>query len=266
MNKITLGTRRSTQSDFTMRFVKLATVLLLGTSMVGAFSSDTLATEQKRVDLVELFTSQGCSSCPPADHFLGELAQRKNVIALTLPVSYWDHLGWKDTLAKKAYNERQRDYAASRGDREIYTPQMVVNGISHAVGSRPDAVETSLVKTRTLLRKSSVPVSMKNGSLDIIAQVGAAPEGGLFRSGTVWLAFYSAAVNVDIQRGENYGRKITYSNVVRYLVPAGRWDGAAATYTVKRPQDEKVDGCAAVLQADENKAVLGAAQLEGAEY
>lgn len=256
MDKVLLEKRRPNK-----RFVFLTATLLLGANIVWSHASDVLATEQKRMDMVELFTSQGCSSCPPADQFLGELAQRKNIIALTLPVSYWDHLGWRDTLAKKEFNERQRDYANARGDREIYTPQMVVNGISHAVGSRPDAVEASMKKSHESLIKHSVPVSVKNGGMEVVAEVGQAPNGGSFRSGILWLAFYSTNVNVDIQRGENYGRKITYSNVVRHLVAAGRWNGEAASYTVARPKDDKVDGCAAFLQADKNKAVLGAAQL-----
>lgn len=261
MDKILLGTSRLTKSDFVMRFNYLATIILLSVSIAAPFASDALATEQKRMDLVELFTSQGCSSCPPADHFLGELAQRKNVVALTLPVSYWDHLGWKDTLAKDTHNQRQRDYAAARGDREIYTPQMVVNGISHVVGSRPGAVDATLEKTRKSLMGDSVPVAVQSDGSEITAQIGDAPEGGNFRSGTVWFAFYTSGVNVDIQRGENYGRKITYSNVVRYLMPAGRWEGQPASFSVTRPKDDKVDGCAAFLQADKNKAVLGAAQL-----
>src|ERR687884_289212 len=85
--------------------------------------------------VVELFTSQGCSSCPPADAMLGELARRPDVIALSLPVDYWDYLGWKDTLAQPAFSARQRAYAGARGDRQVYTPQVIVNGATPCVGS-----------------------------------------------------------------------------------------------------------------------------------
>lgn len=215
----------------------------------------------KRMDVLELFTSQGCSSCPPADELLGSYAKRSDVVALSFPVSYWDHLGWKDTLAKDSFNQRQRSYAKMRGDREIYTPQLIVNGLIHAVGSHRGAVEAALKKTGPRLDKAWVPVSLSYAGGDVRLDAGAAPAGSTERSGTLWLVFYSDAITVPIRRGENHGREITYTNVVRQLLPAGAWDGKPARYDVKIPHAFPFDGCAALLQSDTTSMVLGAAKM-----
>jgi hypothetical protein len=230
-------------------------------SLLGGFFHGAAAGEQKRLDVLELFTSQGCSSCPPADVLLQQFSQRDNVLALSFPVNYWDHLGWRDTLAKDAYNERQRDYAAARGDREIYTPQIVVNGIAHAVGSQKSAIEAAIAQTGRQLHAAWVPVSLECGGGDAQLKAGDAPAGSEFRSGKLWLALYSNSVTVDIGRGENYGRDITYTNVVRHLVPAGNWEGREARYKVKIPQGASFDGCAALLQSDKSHAMLGASAV-----
>src|SRR5208282_3033617 len=110
--------------------------------------------------LVELFTSQGCSSCPAADKLLGELAGDPSLVALSVPVDYWDYLGWKDTLASSGHSARQRAYAHGRGDREVYTPQIVVNGVTHVLGSDHTAVERAITLTDRNVAVMSVPVLM----------------------------------------------------------------------------------------------------------
>ena len=167
-------------------------------------------------------------------------------------------LGWRDTLAKDAYNERQRDYAAARGDREIYTPQMVVNGLAHAVGSQKSAIEAAMARTDRQLRGASGSRLARMWRQRRPAQGRSAPPGSEFRSGKLWLACYSNSVTVDIGRGENTGREITYTNVVRHLIPAGNWDGHEARYKVKIPQGPHFDSCAALLQSDKTHAMLGA--------
>ena len=214
--------------------------------------------------MLELFTSQGCSSCPPDDLLLGQFARRDNVLALSFPVNYWDHLGWRDTLAKDAYNERQRAYAGARGDRDIFTPQVVVNGVIHAVGSQKSAIEAAMAKTSRQLRDAWVPVTLECGGGDAKLQAGNAPAGSEFRSGKLWLVFYSNSVKVDIGRGENHVREITYTNVVRQLIPAGNWDGRETRYQVKIPQGTRFDGCAALLQAEKTQAVIGASIVAAA--
>lgn len=231
-----------------------AAVVLAATS-----SSTTSAGEAKRLNVLELFTSQGCSSCPPADKLLAELSKRDNVLALSFPVSYWDHLGWKDTLAKDAYNDRQRAYAESRGDRQIYTPQLVVNGVTHAVGSNRSEIEAAMTTTGEGLRNMSVPVSATSSGNTVQVETGAAPEGSTAKSAKVWLAFYDKSVSVNIGRGENHGRKVAYTNVVRELKMAGEWTGEPAHYTIEIPRGTAADGCAVLLQSDNNYAMLGAA-------
>ena len=112
-----------------------------------------------RARVIELFTSQGCSSCPPADKLLGELARDPSLIALSLPVDYWDYLGWKDTLALHGHSDRQRAYAQARGDREVYTPQVVVNGVVHVLGSDKAAIEHAIAQTRA---QSSAAVACRS--------------------------------------------------------------------------------------------------------
>ncbi len=243
------------------RFVGFITGIFLGSIVLATFISPSWAGDQKRMDVLELFTSQGCSSCPPADVLLQQFSKRDDVLTLSFPVSYWDHLGWKDTLAKDAFNERQRNYADARGDREIYTPQLVVNGMVHAVGSQRSAIEAAMKKSASLLEKSWVPVSLSLAGGNVQLDVGDAPENGAFRSGRMWLACYSNAVTVDIGRGENNGREITYTNVVRQLLPAGSWDGRAARYDVPIPRGAAFDACAGFLQSDKSHAMLGAAKV-----
>jgi hypothetical protein len=229
--------------------------LLLG---VSGFVS---AEQQRHTNVLELFTSQGCSSCPPADALLKTLSTQDNIIALTMPVNYWDHLGWKDTLAKDAFTKRQYEYAKTRGDREIYTPQLVVNGIAHVVGSRPDAIDTAIRNTDRLLGPFSVAMSLDLDAGRIELTAGAAPEGSSYRSGKIWVACYSKSVDVAIKQGENTGRKIAYTNVVRALIPAGDWTGEATKLKVDMPSSTEFDGVAVFLQADDSHAIIGAVQI-----
>jgi hypothetical protein len=236
----------------------------VGLALVGlifgsaAMAEDKVLTQDPApITVLELFTSQGCSSCPPADALLAKMAKQRGILALTMPVNYWDYLGWKDTLATDNFTKRQRGYAEARGDHEIYTPQLIVNGLVHVVGSRPDAIAAAIERTGRMVKASQVPLEIEDQGDEVVVRVGPARKDGDYRSGTVWLALYTPAVNVDIRRGENYGRTITYTNVVRQLLAAGHWNGEAASFRVKRPGAEH-DSCAAFLQADESSAIIGA--------
>ena len=110
--------------------------------------------------MIELFTSQGCSSCPAADKLLGELAHDPSLVVMSLPVDYWDYLGWKDTLALPGHTNRQRAYSKARGDREVYTPQVVVNGVTHVLGSDKDAIDQAIAQTRKREGDARAPVSL----------------------------------------------------------------------------------------------------------
>ena len=142
------------QNAKSQRFTLLAGAALLS---FGVLAPSAMASQngtgkaQKMKAVIELFTSQGCSSCPPADKLLESYIKRKDVIALTMPVDYWDYLGWKDTLASPHYSARQRSYARSRGDRNVYTPQIVINGTTHAIGSDRQAINRLIKVTNARL-------------------------------------------------------------------------------------------------------------------
>jgi len=181
--------------------------------------------------VVELFTSQGCSSCPAADKLLGELARDPSVLTLSLAVDYWDYLGWKDTLALHGHSSRERAYAEARGDREVYTPQVVVNGIVPVLGSDKDAIEAAIAQTRRSAEPLSLPVTMTIADGKVIVQVADAADAE-HRSAEVWLCPVTGKVTVTVQRGENNGHTLTYTNVVRRWVKLGDWSGKAQTYTI----------------------------------
>ncbi|MFV2091556.1 MAG: DUF1223 domain-containing protein [Hyphomicrobiales bacterium] len=214
---------------------------------------------------MELFTSQGCSSCPPADEYLGVLAKRKGILALTLPVDYWDFLGWKDTLASPAFTKRQRAYAGSRKDRNVYTPQMVINGRVHAIGSYRDEVEASLKSTQSDFDAMRVKIDVELDGNRLKINVGEGPASGTpVKDATVWLALYSREEKVNIGRGENTGREITYYNVVRKLVPIGMWSGDAKEFSLPRKDvlQPDYDGCAVIVQAGDTGPIYGVATIE----
>ncbi|HEV7878672.1 DUF1223 domain-containing protein [Bradyrhizobium sp.] len=182
--------------------------------------------------VVELFTSQGCSSCPAADRVLGELAKDPNVIALSLPIDYWDYLGWKDTLADSRFSARQKAYSQMRGDRDVYTPQVVVNGSAHVIGSDRAKIEGAMDVTKKADGVMSVPVSMTLSGKQINVSVAASNKGPSARHGEVWICSVSKSVPIKIGRGENRGKEITYYNVVRNLLKVGDWNGNAGSWTV----------------------------------
>src|ERR1700749_2448264 len=172
------------------------------------------ATAEPRA-VVELFTSQGCSSCPPADKVIGELAKDPSIIALSMPIDYWDYLGWKDTLADSRYSARQKAYSRMRGDRDVYTPQVVVNGEAHAIGSDLPGIERAIDVTRESDGVMSVPVSMKLSGKQIMVSVAAANGAPGATHAEVWICSISKAVPISIGRVEKRGRDLTYKSVLR---------------------------------------------------
>jgi hypothetical protein len=259
------STTNNEGSTGSLRIRKLsafAASALMACGMLSGFgSSDAAAEPQKQMHVLELFTSQGCSSCPPADELLKDLAKRDDVIALSFPVSYWDYLGWKDTLAKEEYNKRQKVYAKKRGDREIYTPQLIVNGMTHVVGSRPEAIDAAMKLTTEKLKNAHVPVTVEVADGKATVTAGSAPEGSARRDGLLSVICFSKSVEVEIGRGENTGREVTYTNVAREIIPAGKWRGSNVQYTVDLPPSRFYDGVAALLQENESAAMLGASAV-----
>jgi hypothetical protein len=232
----------------------------LGALVIAALAGQAAASPAPKV-VIELFTSQGCSSCPPADEFLGELARRPEIVALSLPVDYWDYLGWKDTLAQPAFTARQRAYASARNDKQVYTPQMVVNGVKPIVGSDRLKVESLVAKW---LNNGALPVKVGVSETASAVTVEIASSAGT-PSGEVWLMPVARSREVAIGRGENKGRTITYFNVVRGMVKLGDWSGQPARFEVPmrkaRPGDAETY-VVLVQVADESKpgAILGAAK------
>ena len=223
--------------------------------------------------VIELFTSQGCSSCPPADKLMGEYARDPSVIVMSLAVDYWDYLGWKDTLAASGHSNRQRAYAKMRGDRQIYTPQAVIDGAVHALGSDKAAIERAIRQARDqggrdqvrdLGAPLSLPVKLERTGDKITVTVAAGKdEKG---QAEVWLCPITKLVPVTIAKGENSGQTVTYNNVVRRWIKLGDWSGKAETYTVSLSdfQNGTIDTAAVLVQhgaASAPKLMLGAAQI-----
>jgi len=213
--------------------------------------------------VIELFTSQGCSSCPPADKLIAEYSRDPSVVALTLAVDYWDYLGWKDTLAMSGHSNRQRAYAKARGDRQVYTPQAVVDGALHALGSDKAAIERAIKQAREQ-NALALPVTVERAGDKVTVTVPASE--GEKGPAEVWLCPISKSVSVTIGRGENTGHTITYSNVVRRWIKLGDWTGKAETYSVPVAdfQNGSIDSAAVLVQsgvASSPKVMLGAAQV-----
>jgi hypothetical protein len=213
--------------------------------------------------VVELFTSQGCSSCPPADKIVGELAKDPNVIALSMPIDYWDYLGWKDTLADSRFSARQKAYSHVRGDRNLYTPQMIVNGSAQVIGSDRAAIDGAIKTTSKAEGVMSVPVTLTLSGKLINVSVEASKVATAGR-GEVWLCSVSKAVPISIGRGENRGQQLTYYNVVRNLVKVGDWNGGAGSWTIplENISRDGIDAAVVYVQdgsRDKPGAMLGAA-------
>ncbi len=198
--------------------------------------------------VIELFTSQGCSSCPPADKLLGELANDPSLVTISLPVDYWDYLGWKDTLGDARNTERQRAYARGRGDRQVYTPQAVVNGAVHAVGSDKAEIDGALAQTRRDAATLSVPVSVSMAGSELVIDVAGKENSS---AAEVWIYGVASAVPVAVGRGENRGRTVTYHNVARRWLKLGDWIGKPMNWKVQLSQitAEGVDSAAVFVQA-----------------
>jgi hypothetical protein len=212
--------------------------------------------------LIELFTSQGCSSCPAADKLLGEFAGDSSLVAISDPIDYWDYLGWKDTLASPAHSARQRAYARVRGDRQVYTPQVVINGVVHALGSDRAAIERAIAQTRRNALIMSLPVSMALNGSQLSIDVQAAKDEKA--AGEVWLCPISKAISVKIGRGENHGHTVTYHNVVRHWIKLGDWTGKVTSWNVPITElkSEDVDSAVVMIQSgthDKPGVILGSA-------
>jgi hypothetical protein len=245
-------------------------LLALGAIMAMPMFAATATTAAKAGDthgVIELFTSQGCSSCPPADRIASALARQPDMVVLSMPVDYWDYLGWKDTLANPIFTKRQKAYAAARGDRNIYTPQMVVNGLVHVVGSDEAAINVAMRETQGQRGVLSVPVAIAAEGGSYKVSLGQSPG----KTGEIWLLSTQSHADVAIGRGENTGHSVSYTNVVRTMKKLGTYSGSAQALTLSADDvaGPNTDGFAVIVQSVENGqpgAMLGAAVLSPARH
>ena len=216
-----------------------------------------MAHADPRPAVVELFTSEGCNSCPPAEAYVGELAGRNDVLALAFHVDYWDDLGWRDRFGLSQSVERQRAYARSLRLSSVYTPEIVIDGRADYVGSNRVGIGNALKETR-----EGVPVtlSVANGEADVRLGPGEKALHGKEAGGDVVLVAYLRKAVSAIGRGENAGRTLDEYNIVRAVVPLGRWNGGAQEFHAKLaslPQD--ATDVAVLVQSPGQGAVVGAA-------
>lgn len=198
---------------------KTSPILAVAAVLLSAGAASSAPPAQPVV--VELFTSQGCSSCPPADVALAQVADRPDVIALSFGVTYWDNLGWKDTFARREFTERQRAYAQRMGHAP-YTPEVIAGGRADSVGNSRSIIEGLIARARG---PAATSITADLDSADVAA--GVAPRGGA----DVWLVRYDPrTVRVPVRAGENTGKTLPIRNVVRSLTRLGQWDGAAASF------------------------------------
>ena len=226
--------------------------LLTLLSFVGLFNASQAVAQNGPV-VVELFTSQGCSSCPPADAMLHDLANRDGVIALALHVDYWDYIGWKDVFGRPEHSARQHAYARAAKAKTVYTPQMVIGGVDHVIGSRPMQVMDALQAHSRQGNPFDVNLTRRGDSVIINAAPG---MGGDY---VVQLVRYTPEATVAIARGENAGRNLSYVNIVTSWEMIGRWDGrsALAMQAVAAGENPIV----VIVQSATNGPIVGAAEL-----
>jgi hypothetical protein len=211
--------------------------------------------------VIELFTSQGCSYCPRADQLLAAMAREPDVVAVSFPVDYWDFIGWRDTLASPAFSARQKAYAAARGEAQVYTPQVIVNGLAGVAGGNRDEIEQAIKDAKGLDGALTVPMRLSQADGHYLVEVA---EGGGGPAG-VFVLRVARASTVHIQRGENAGRVVTYTNVVRAIDKLGDWTGETATFDMPGATRDG-EGFIVLVQKgtpERPGAILAAAKTEG---
>ena len=220
--------------------------------------ADSAPTPTSSPTVLELFTSQGCSSCPAADRLLGDYAVRGDTIALSFHVDYWDYIGWKDTFATKSSTGRQRGYGQSLSQRHLYTPEIVVAGASHTNGSDRAGIDKLIGEARAANR-ARVKVELTVSDSAVVAAL-SSPDPA---SAEVWLFEIDRRHDVEVRRGENSGKVLSYHNVVREIRRLGAWDGAPRNFSsdLKAAREAGRDGIVVVVQGSGQGAVLGAAQV-----
>lgn len=233
-------------------FIRILT-LCVATTLVplsGAFAED-------RPVVVELFTSKGCSSCPPAEAYMRELADRKDILALEFHVDYWDYIGWKDKFAKRAFTNRQQGYVYSLKGRYKYTPQMVVGGVSHAVGSKRGVIEAEIKRRKQSMGAGpKIDVRKENG--EIVARIGAGEANGVY---DIVFVTFDKNHSTEVKRGENKGKTLVNARVVREYDMLGSWSGEPVNLRIPIAGRPGNGGCAILVQKREYGEIVAAVSL-----
>lgn len=242
--------------------------------VLGLAPSARAAAMAEPVVVVELYTSQGCASCPPADAFLSELSERKGLLALSFHVDYWNYMGWKDPFSSPQMTARQRAYSQRLGQRYVYTPQMVVDGSMQAEGSARTKIEAMLVEARRDIDKK-LPLRIGRGGVNEVKIILPArrtagkksqPTEAATdkpRTATLWLVAYDNKHTTAIAKGENRGRTLSYFNVVRSVKPVATWEGKQSEVVLNLAEEIAAgyQNCAVLLQAGEGGKIVAAARL-----
>jgi hypothetical protein len=233
---------------------RLAVAALLGVAGAHTLTAQSVlaqsAPSSAPVTVLELFTSQGCSSCPAADALFKAYTERPDVLALSFSVDYWDYLGWKDTLASPKFTERQRGYGKAISNGQIYTPQMVVNGARHAVGSSRADIDAAVIAAISSSAAQAFRIDASRVDGGIALQAAVLPATPLLQpaTGVIWLLTVRSRETVAVKRGENSGHTLTYFNSVRDVAQVGEWTGQSTTI--------RLPAGASPLGPDERYAVL----------
>jgi hypothetical protein len=241
---------------------RLAAAALASAALAGPAASEE---PRKPAGVVELFTSQGCSSCPPADAILADLAAKGDVIALGYHVDYWDYLGWRDTLGTADNTARQQDYGKAFGVRSVYTPQAVINGRLHVNGADRSAVDGTIESLAGAGNGLTIDLDVVRIGDSFMIDAGSAT--GPYNTAHLVLVYFDGKQPVVIDRGENKGATVTYWNAVSEIQTAGMWHGAAKRFELPASEIMKKNGCAALLQSVDKDGlpgpILGAAIIHG---
>jgi hypothetical protein len=236
------------------RFSGSIAAMLIGLTLAGGALADGIDNPKA---VVELFTSQGCSSCPPADALLTSLAEQGDVVALAYHVDYWDYIGWEDTFGDKGFSDLQRAYARNWGSSRIFTPQMVINGEEGVVGSKRVKVQQALASAELPL---DVTLSVHGDMLKLEAPADASLE-----DATIYLVRYLDRADVVIEKGENAGKSMVYTQVVVDRQIVGMWEaseGAEVKFPLEKLDTDAVGGVAIIIQQESEGLpgpILGAA-------
>lgn len=244
------------------RFLPSAVLFALSNCLSPALAAE--ITHPKTV--VELFTSQGCYSCPPADKVIARFSQEDDILGISWHVDYWDYLGWKDTFASKANTQRQYAYARTLKERQVYTPQAIINGRSHMVGSHENEIRQ--ISKRLWDDRKGMIVPLDVDLEDDKISISIAPDASA-KDSTLYLVLFNKKSTVSVKNGENGGKKLDYHNVVGGVQALGmvKADGLQMQYPVSEIKRTGFDACAILLQKTDKSgnpgAIIGVVEING---